>query len=197
MSWIDQSWTGIDFGSGGHRGLAYRRIDAQREYLDYTEAPRSTESSRQGKFLSRRIVFGLISECARAMADAVQHNLQDPTKLAPSYALLSRIRLSSSTDVLDGAERIIQYIVIAYSDPNLTRDEIQSRANKHADPLREFSDICVLSCKPCKSNCDSNLSDCDGACLLQSTCWSVIVSLNTFNTLSISHACVPPNSQYS
>jgi hypothetical protein len=37
-----------------------------------------------------------ISENARAMADALQHEFQDPSSLTPSYALLSRIRLSSS-----------------------------------------------------------------------------------------------------
>jgi hypothetical protein len=30
---------------------------------------------------------------ARAMADAIQHDFQDPNKLSPTYALLSRIRM--------------------------------------------------------------------------------------------------------
>ena len=51
---------------------------------------------------------------AHALADAIQHNLQDPNKLTPTYALLSRIRLSSSTKVLASAERVIQDIIGRY-----------------------------------------------------------------------------------
>ena len=54
------------------------------------------------------------------MADAIQHNVQDPNNLTPAYALLSRMRLSSTTDVLASTERVIQHILNTYSEPNLT-----------------------------------------------------------------------------
>ena len=98
--------------------------------------------------LAKRIVHreqlysDFISESARAIADAIQHSFQDPNKLIPTYALISRIRLSSSKDVLASAERVIQYIISTYSEPNLTPDEVQSRVAKREDPLREFSNIC-------------------------------------------------------
>jgi hypothetical protein len=59
-----------------------------------------------------------------------------------TYALLSRIRLSSSTKVLATAERLIEDINSRYSEPDLTPEEIQSRAAKREDPLRDFSNIC-------------------------------------------------------
>jgi hypothetical protein len=93
-------------------------------------------------FYREQLYSDFISESAHAMADAIQHDLQDPNNLTPAYALLSRMRLSSSTDVLASAERVIQHIINAYSEPNLTPEEIQSRAAKREDPLREFSDIC-------------------------------------------------------
>jgi hypothetical protein len=93
-------------------------------------------------FQREQLYSDFISESARAMADAIQHNFQDPNKLSPTYALLSRIRLSSSRDVLASAERTIQHIISTYSEPNLTPEEIQSRAAKREDPLREFSNIC-------------------------------------------------------
>jgi len=93
-------------------------------------------------FYREQLYSDFISESAHAMADAIQHTLQDPNNLTPAYALLSRMRLSSPTDVLASAERVIQHIIDAYSEPNLTPEEIQSRAAKHQDPLREFSDIC-------------------------------------------------------
>jgi hypothetical protein len=84
-----------------------------------------------------------ISESARAIADAIQHSFQDPNKLIiPTYALVSRIRLSSSKEVLTSAERVIQHIINTYSEPNLTPDQMQSRVAMRADPLREFSNIC-------------------------------------------------------
>ena len=92
-------------------------------------------------FHREQLYSDFISESARAMADAIQHNFQDPNKLVPAYALLSRIRLSSSTNVLESAERVIQHIIAAYSEPNRTPEEIHFGA-KREDLLREFSDIC-------------------------------------------------------
>ena len=92
-------------------------------------------------FHREQLYSDFISESARAMADAIQHTFQDPNKLVPAYALLSRIRLSSSANVLESAERVIQHIIVAYSEPNLTPEQIQFGA-KREDRLREFSDIC-------------------------------------------------------
>lgn len=86
----------------------------------------------------------LISESARAIIDAIQHTFQDPSTLIPTYALLSRIRLSSSTDVIESAQRVVTTILNTYSEPNLTPEEIQARAVKWDDPLLDFSNICRL-----------------------------------------------------
>ena len=83
-----------------------------------------------------------ISESARAMVDAMQHKFEDPSRLTPVYALIGRIRLSSPTTVVESAERVAKGILNTYSAPNLTADEIQSRAGKRDDTLREFSNIC-------------------------------------------------------
>src|SRR5438105_11248875 len=61
----------------------------------------------KGIFHREQLYSDFISESARAMADAVQHNFQDPNKLVPTCALLSRIRLSSSANVLENAERAL------------------------------------------------------------------------------------------
>src|SRR5713101_5526269 len=92
-------------------------------------------------FHREQLYSDFISESARAMADAIQHNFQDPNKLTPTYALLSRIRLSSSGDVLARAEQVVQHIISTYSEPNLAPEEIQFRA-KRQNPLREFSNVC-------------------------------------------------------
>jgi hypothetical protein len=94
-------------------------------------------------FHREQLYSDFISESARALADAMQNNFKDVNKLVPTYAALSRIRLSSSTDVLASAERVVDQIIATYSEPNLTSAEIQSRATaKGDDPLRDFSTIC-------------------------------------------------------
>jgi hypothetical protein len=94
-------------------------------------------------FHREQLYSDFISESTRALADSLQHNFQDLDKLIPTYAALSRIRVSSSSDVLASAERVVDQIVMTYSEPNLTSEEIQSRAAaKGDDPLRDFSTIC-------------------------------------------------------
>jgi hypothetical protein len=93
-------------------------------------------------FHREQLYSDFIGESARAFADALEHNFQDLDKLIPTYALLSRIRVSSSTAVLASAERLIDQIISTYSGPNLTPEQIQSKAAKRDDPLRDFSSIC-------------------------------------------------------
>jgi hypothetical protein len=83
-----------------------------------------------------------IAESARLLVDAMEHNVLDLQKMIPVYALLSRIRLSSSEPVLQTAEQIIKAIAGTYSKPNLTPEQIESRTMNGHDPLREFSDTC-------------------------------------------------------
>jgi hypothetical protein len=97
-----------------------------------------------GKQIVRRetLYSDFISESVRLLVDAMQHNSNDLQKLLPIYALISRIRLSSSQRVLHEAEQIINIIVSTYPQPNLTAEEIESRAMNGEDPLRRFSDTC-------------------------------------------------------
>jgi hypothetical protein len=83
-----------------------------------------------------------ISESARLLVDGLEHNLRDPQKLTPIYGLLSRIRLTSSSRVLETAEGVVRNLLIGYLQPKLTPEEIHTRAVNGQDPLREFSKIC-------------------------------------------------------
>ena len=97
-----------------------------------------------GKRIVRReaLYSDFIAESARLLVDAMGHNAGDLQKLIPAYALLSRIRLSSSEQVLQKAEQVVKTIVNTYPQPNLTAEQIQSRAVNGQDPLTEFSDTC-------------------------------------------------------
>jgi hypothetical protein len=83
-----------------------------------------------------------ISESARLLVDGLEHNLRDPQKLIPIYGLLSRIRLTSSSRVLETAEGVVRKLLIGYLQPKLTPEEIHTRAVNGQDPLCEFSKIC-------------------------------------------------------
>jgi hypothetical protein len=83
-----------------------------------------------------------ITESARLLVDAMENNTSDPQKLIPAYALLSRIRLSSSSSVLAEAEEVVKIILNTYPQPNLTAEQIELRAANGEDPLRQFSNTC-------------------------------------------------------
>jgi hypothetical protein len=97
------------------------------------------------KIVHREALYSdFIAESARMLVDALEHNVSDSQKLIPVYALLSRIRLSSSSQVLETAEEVMKTILTSYPQPNLTVEQIQSRALSAQDPLRQFSNTCRL-----------------------------------------------------
>ena len=97
------------------------------------------------KLIRREALYSdFINESARMLVESLEFNMTDPQKLIPIYALLNRIRLSSSRRVLEVAEKVIQLVLERYQQPNLSAAQIQTRAANDADPLKEFGDICRL-----------------------------------------------------
>ena len=97
------------------------------------------------KIVRREALYSdFITESARLLVDAMEHNTSDPQKLIPAFALLSRIRLSSSSSVLAKAEEVVKTILNTYPQPNLTAEQIEFRAVNGEDPLREFSNTCRM-----------------------------------------------------
>jgi len=96
------------------------------------------------KIANRETLYSdFITESAGLLVHSNVSNNSDPQKLVPLYALLSRIRLSSSADVLARAEEVIRTIITTYPKPNLTPDELASRAlTFEGDPLKAFSNSC-------------------------------------------------------
>jgi len=98
-----------------------------------------------GKLITRReaLYSDFIGESARLLVDAMRRNAADLQTLLPIYALLSRIRLSSSKLVLQAAEEVLKTLLSTYSKPNITDEQIEHQAmDGDRDPLRKFSDIC-------------------------------------------------------
>src|SRR6202049_3096053 len=81
------------------------------------------------KIVRRETLYSdFITESARRLVDAAEHSVGDPHNLIPVYALLSRIRLGSSPQVLKAAEDVVKHIVESYRKPNLPAHQIQSVA---------------------------------------------------------------------
>jgi hypothetical protein len=98
-------------------------------------------------FHREQLYSDFISETAQAFADAVQHTFQDPSRLILSYALLSRMRLSSSKNTVKCAEQVIENILETYAKPNMSAEEFHAWVGERNDPLREFSNICSAELK--------------------------------------------------
>ena len=103
--------------------------------------------------LREALYSDFISESARLLVDASEHDaddpknlIRDPRNLIPVYALLSRVRLSSSPKILTAAEEVIRTIINAYREPNLTAQQIEFRAfnGDGDDPLKSLSEVCRL-----------------------------------------------------
>ena len=87
-------------------------------------------------------VYGeFIDQCARLMVDAVQHQLEKPDTMLPVYALINRIRLCASDQVLAAAEFLLGRLTDQYYAPNLSVDQVRELAHSlDADPLRTFGE---------------------------------------------------------
>ena len=93
---------------------------------------------------TRETLYGeFISECARLLVDAFQHTLEKPEPLLPAYALLNRIRMCASPEVLAAAERLLGRITDQYFRSNLSAQELYQLARAaNTDPLTEFGEAC-------------------------------------------------------
>lgn len=89
-----------------------------------------------------------IGECSRLMIDAYGHTLESPEMLLTAYALLNRIRLSSSKAVLKEAEQIMSLIANQYFSPNLLLEDMRELAlSPGKDPLKPFGEVCRAELK--------------------------------------------------
>jgi hypothetical protein len=93
---------------------------------------------------ARAALFGrFLDEAAKVYSDAMQNKRDDMTALVGIYALINRIRLMSSPQVVEAAETVARIIVDAYLAPNITMAEMRADwIDRHIDPLRDFSEAC-------------------------------------------------------
>jgi hypothetical protein len=92
----------------------------------------------------REALFGrFLEEAAKLYVDALENKRDDPAAMIGIYALANRIRLISSTRVVESADTLTRIIMDTYLAPNATLEEVRGRwIERNIDPLRDFAEAC-------------------------------------------------------
>jgi len=84
-----------------------------------------------------------IEEAAKCHVDALLHDKPDIASLVILYAKLSRMRVLSSSIVVQSGEQLITKIIESYSRPDKTFDELHQAIKEGSlDIIRDFSETC-------------------------------------------------------
>ena len=84
-----------------------------------------------------------ISEASRLYGDALGHQKDDVSDLVRLYALVARMRLIASTEVLTAADDAMDMIIEAYLGPNMSLHEVRAfTRNGGTKFLLSFSECC-------------------------------------------------------
>jgi hypothetical protein len=98
----------------------------------------SGEKTRRQKLYKQ-----FINEASKLYADALVHDRAEVSALVSVYALVSRMRVVSSSAVIEKAEAVVLLILDTYSIPNKTFSDLRDLMSSHAvNPLRAFSEEC-------------------------------------------------------
>jgi hypothetical protein len=102
-------------------------------------------AQQQAGSRSRReeLYKSFIEEASRLYADAFANDKAEVSTLVNLYALVSRMRVLSSPQVVENADKVVRVIIETYLAPNRTfRDVKQVLDNEAMNPLRDFSNAC-------------------------------------------------------
>jgi len=84
-----------------------------------------------------------IEEASKLYVDSLMHETSDVSQLVRLYAMISRMRVLSSTTTVENADKVARMIVNTYLVPNKTFPELRDMVNSGAiDLLRDFSEAC-------------------------------------------------------
>jgi hypothetical protein len=98
----------------------------------------SGEKARRQKLYKQ-----FIDEASKLYADALVHDKAEVSALVSVYALVSRMRVVSSSAVIEKAEAVVLLILDTYSIPNKTFSDLRDLMSSHAvNPLRAFGEEC-------------------------------------------------------
>jgi glycogen debranching enzyme len=82
-----------------------------------------------------------IEEASKLYADALVNDKSEASKLVGIFALIGRMKVMSSDEVIDEAEKVGRVIIQTYLSPNRAFADLADMIDE-MDPLRGFSDAC-------------------------------------------------------
>jgi hypothetical protein len=111
---------------------------SQRKLLG--EQTRMHHAERRQKLYSEFII-----EATKCLAEAWSQQAEGPEVISNLYSAVERMRLVSSSRVVQSAEKVMHGVIAAYAEPNRTFDELRQRVQERSeeyDQLREFTEAC-------------------------------------------------------
>jgi hypothetical protein len=103
------------------------------------------KTRQQAQDLARRedLYKSFIEEASKWYADAYEHDTAQISNLINLYALVSRMRILSSPEIVESADRVVRAIIDTYLAPSKTfRDVREIMDNREMNPLFDFSNAC-------------------------------------------------------
>ncbi len=109
-----------------------------------TQRAERRDRNRQAQRTKRESLYGdFVAEASRLYGDALSHEKDDVTDLVQLYALMAKMRLFASRDVINAAEQAMQDIIETYLAPNRNLHELRSLAHSGGmNFLQAFSEAC-------------------------------------------------------
>jgi len=89
-----------------------------------------------------RLYGEFIEEASKLFTDALTHELEDPSKFVRLYALVGKLRLFASANVISKAEEVMRRIIETYDLPNKVFRNPEERQEHDVDVLRALSEAC-------------------------------------------------------
>jgi len=104
---------------------------------------RKDRARRHSRSVTKReeLYKSFIEEASRLYADALVSDKSEVAKLVDMYALIGRMKILSSDEVVEAAEKAAVLIINTYVAPNRTFVDIPEFI-REMDPLRDFSEAC-------------------------------------------------------
>jgi hypothetical protein len=102
-------------------------------------------TQRRAQEIGRRehLFTEFISLASKLFADALIHNLSDPSTLVPLYAIKAQIYIHARTkDTIDKAEEALKFIVDTYYEPNKDFRRREAVESMPPDFLQAFTIAC-------------------------------------------------------
>jgi len=97
----------------------------------------------QGLSMRQELYKNFTEEASRLYADAFERDNPNISDLVNLYALVSRMRVLSSSKIIESADAIVRRVIATYLEPNKTFRDLKDIVERDTmDPLREFSNAC-------------------------------------------------------